>query len=204
MTVQELFNALERRKKTLADVDNATFYDWADRVNTFAYRILYANEPERYIETELYNVISGTQEYDIPEKMLTISPLPCGFYIVNTNGDVTVTKLPKTWIGSNQPGYYFNKDKVIFTSYNQPPGQIALKYIPKIAPISSMADEVVIPEEFIWYAVNALDVCYDIWDEDDYAEGLADQRFSNTLMEFAKFLRRDTATTAVNTYSSRY
>ena len=79
-----------------------------------------------------------------------------------------------------------------------------LKYIPKIDEITSLDDEVVIPDQFKWYAVDALDCQYDIWDEDVGAEGLADQRFTRKLQEMAQFLRKDTKTVGIQTYGGYF
>lgn len=204
MTVQELYDALLRRKKTLGDLPDETFYDWADEMNRFAYEIMYVNEPERFMATEQYTVLNGVSSYALPDDLLTFSPFGCGFYIVNSNGDTEGLTLPRTGTGSQQIGYYLEGDNVILTGVDHPQGILRLKYIPIIDSIDSMSDEVVIPRQFKWYAVDALDTAYDVWDEDPYAESMADQRFANKLMEFAKFLRRDSATVSVNTFKYNY
>lgn len=204
MTCQEVLDALTRRKKNLADLPNATFLDWCDEMNRFAYRVLYNAEDARYITTETYNVTQNVQSYDLPEDFLNIQPYNTGFFLINNDGNVTDRQLAVTQQGTQQQGYFLQGNKVYFTPIPQANYQVLLKYIPKIERITSLNDELVIPDEYLWYAVDAADVAYDVWDEDPGAEALADQRFTRKLSEMAQFFRRDPQVYGVRTYSSYF
>lgn len=203
MTCQEVLDALTRRKKNLADLPTATFLDWCDEMNRFAYRVIYANEPERYFSSETYNVIAGTSAYNLPDDFYNMQPLGSGFFIVQ-NGQPLPQTIPKTNVGSNYDGYYLQRDQVIFTPVPQQNATVLFRYIPQIDRITSLSDTLVIPDEFFWYTVDATDVAYDVWDEDPGAEALADQRFARKLSELAKFIRRDPSTVGLNTNSNAF
>lgn len=203
MTCRELLEALTRRKKNLADLPEQTFLDWCNEVNLFSYRVLYANNPEEYLTTTTVTTAPNQQTYTLPDNFLNIQPLGTGFFLIQ-NGAATEYKLPKTWQGSYDTGYFLQGDTIYFTPVPQATAQYLLKYIPKIDEITSLDDEVIIPDQFKWYAVDALDCQYDIWDEDVGAEGLADQRFTRKLQEMAQFLRKDTKTVGIQTYGGYF
>ncbi len=204
MTCQEVLDALTRRKKNLADLPTATFLDWCDEMNRFAYRVLYNCEQARYVTSETYNVVTGTQSYALPEDFLNIQPYDTGFFIIDANGNTTDRQLAVTQQGSQTAGYFLQGNQVFFTPIPQATQQIMLKYIPRIDRITDLDDTLVIPDEYLWYAVDAADVAYDVWDEDPGAEALADQRFTRKLSEMAQFFRRDPQVFGIKTYSNYF
>lgn len=203
MTVQEVYNLFQRYKKNINDVSSELFLDWCNEVNRFAYRILFGTDPQRYIETDTITVLSNVSTYNLPDDFLNIQPLGTGFFVTQ-NGTPTNYTLPKTGFGSVEQGYYIYRDTFTLTPNPQQNTTIILKYIPQIDQLESFEDDLVIPDEYIYYVRDAVDCLYDMWDEDVPAEGLANQRFNRALDELCRNINKDSKTVGLITYNNSY
>lgn len=203
MTVQDLYDLYARYKKDISDVSDELFWDWADEINRFAYRIMYAHTPDTLISTDTISVVAGTASYALPSDFLNIEPLGTGFFKVN-NGNASEEMYFKTGYGSDKTGYYITNGNVVFTPAPQSSFTVSVRYIPELTGITSYSDSLVIPDEFIYYARDAIDAKYVVWDEDYGVEGPTDMRFTRALDELARNLRKDASTVGIQTYSNYF
>jgi len=176
--VADVRKAYERRKQDLSNVGVAVFYDWCNEINYFIYDYIKNNNPDKFLSSGYYVASNGGQP--LPSDYDCLNSIGTGFYLLDGNGVPTEQKLTRTAFGSNENGYYISGDNVVFTggiigqSY-------ALRYIPALAEITKSSDYLILPKKWMRYILNALDVCYTIWDDDTQSEYSADQRFANSL-----------------------
>lgn len=190
MTPNSILEVFTRHKKDLSDVSTDLFLDWCDQINQFAYRIIWAQDPEQYLTTESYTVASGDNQYALPDNYSNSQVIGAGLYVVE-NGVQTDQMLPRTHFGSSTLGYYLNGIYLYFTPIPTATATYNLRYIPTLDSITELTDTMVIPNEFMAYVKNALDVLYTIWDEDPSIEGITDERFVRAMDELAQNIRCD-------------
>lgn len=200
MTVTTVKSLFQRYKKNINDVSNDLFWDWSNRVNLFAYRIMYGEDPAQFMISNTITVSGATTA--LPAGYLTMEPLGCGFFVVN-NGTQSSTRLPRTFIGSGTTGYYLDGTNIVFTNVATST-VLTQRYIPKLTAITTDSQSFVVPDEFIYYVQDAIDVLYDQWDEDGADEVVADQRFMRSLDNLALNLRKDAGTVGINTNASLF
>lgn len=213
LTVQNALDAFGRYKRDVTDVRNATFIEWCDFVNKFAYRKVVGIDAERFMTTSDFTVTSEPQTSALPSDFEGINSFESGFYIVDDNGDDTAQRLAVTGFGSTKLGYYIQGTNVVFTGINDTK-TIRLRYIPTPTKITALADfftvdtltggAEIIPDEYLNYIVKAVDVFYAQWDEDPAAESLADFRFTNALDEFLGEIRKGPSAFGIPDYSANY
>lgn len=196
INIQTVYDKFLLYKKNLGDVSTELFLDWCDEVNRFAYRILYGQDPNRYLVDYTINVSANTTTYALPTDFLNIEPIGAGVY-VNANGLPYPMPLAKSSFGNLNIGYYLTNGNIVFTPIPQNSQVITLRYIPILTTLTSFTDEMVIPDDFIAYVRYALDVLYSQWDEDFSAEGITDARYQRALDELARNLRQDTGTIGI-------
>lgn len=180
ITVNDARTSLLNRKKDISDVSNTVFIEWCDFINKFYWNNAYNIDPERYITSTNILVIANTQAYTLPADFDNINTTGTGIYNVDQDGNaVEHLRLPYTGVGSSVNGYYFNDTSVVFTPLPASGITYLFRYIPVLATLIALTDNLQIPDRFNEYVVNALDVLYTIWDETD--EGFADARFVRSL-----------------------
>jgi len=190
MTVQEAITQFGYLKKDISDVPLQTFFQWFNIINRFAYRLIFSEEPERYIIEIPYTTTSGSgpNTQSLPADLENITEWNTGFFLQDGNGNKINVRLPLTSPNNSNTGYYFNGSNVVFT--NPQDRTYTLRYIPQISEITSTTDTLVIPDDYTEYVLKALDVLYTQWDEDVTAESFADQRFTRVMDEMAQEIRR--------------
>jgi len=204
ITAQDAFDDLEILKKDLSDVTTTIFLSWANAANRFVYRYICGIDPERFVSTASYTVTSAPQTSALPADFQDIQRFDMGFYYVDNAGKDTNYPLVQTGPGSISQGYYIVGTDVVFTGLTT--GTYKLRYLPNPTRITAMTGagsyftvdasstgKVIIPDQFLDFLAQDLDVYYDRWDEDPSAESLADFRFSRTLTELAANIRRTPA-----------
>jgi len=190
MTVQEAIAQFALYKKDVSDVSQADFLSWCNQINRFAYRLIADIDPERIIVSTGYSTTSSDvpSVQALPDDFKTIQPWNTGFFMTDNNGNIINQRLILTSPSSQLWGYYIQGTNVVFTS---PQTQnYILRYIPRVAEITSISDDLCLPDEYMEYVIKALDVFYSQWDEDYTAEGIADQRFVRVMQEFSDDIRK--------------
>jgi len=113
---------------------------------------------------------------------------------VAKNFDYLDKEIPETGFGSSKQGYWLNDDNdiVITPTPKNDEKVFVFRYIPQLTNLTSTGDPFILPDDIRFKELlrNALLVAYDVWDEDVGMEGVDDQRFSRTLQNFAKLVRR--------------
>ena len=177
-------------KKDLTDVSFSTFLQWANIINRFAYRIIRGIDPESAIKTTSYSTVasSSPSTQALPTDFENILEWNTGFFLKDDAGNIENSRLSLTTPSQQAYGYYINGSNVIFTLPQT--RNYALRYIPKIAPLTAVGDTMIIPDEYLEYVIRALDVQYTRWDEDLISEIGADPRFVNVLNELAENIRK--------------
>ena len=212
LTIQNARDALERRKRDISDVSSAVFGEWCDFVNKFAYRKLISTDAERFISSTSFTVSSEPQTSALPADFRNIQPLGTGFFLQDSNGDDTTRTLARTGFGSKVPGYYISGTNVVFTGMTNE--TITLRYIPTQTAISAVGDYFtvdgltggveIIPNEYLLYLVNALDVMYSLWDDNVPEESFADARFVRALNELIETVRKEPDAYGIEDYTLNY
>ena len=190
ITVAEARTALLNLKRDLSDVSDATFIEWCNHINRYAYHQMSGIDPERFISSSTINVVSGTSSYSLPADFESIQAFGTGLYYVDDNGDDTEKRRPLTSFGSQTYGYYVTGSAVVLTPEPEDTETYKLRYIPKITALTATTDSLVIPDEYLLLVVDALDALYSKWDEDSGAEVLADQRYTRALNDLALNIKR--------------
>jgi hypothetical protein len=214
LTVQNALDAFGRYKRDITDVPNATFIEWCDYVNKFAYRKIAGIDAERFIDqSNTFTVTSAPQTSALPSDFEYTESFETGFYVVDDNSNDTTRRLAVTGFGSSKMGYYIQGTNVVFTGIDDSK-TIRLRYIPVNTQITALADYFtidtlitgaeIIPDEYLNYIVKAVDVFYTQWDEDPNAESLADFRFVNVLDELLDNIRKGPSAFGTPDYSVNY
>ena len=203
MTPASLLTYYTRHKKNLGDVSSDLWLDWCNEINRFAYRVIYGTDPERFISEDTISVVAGDSTYALPATFLNMEPYGCGIF-KTSNGDNTEVRLTRTFFGSADYGYYINGTTINLTPEPQATDTLKIRFVPTIATMTATSDILVIPDEFISYAKNAVDVLYNIWDENPGDEALSDQRFVRVFDEMARNIRKDTSVMGIDTMASYY
>lgn len=182
----------KQRKKDISDVDNipGTFIKWCNYINRYAYNLMTNVVPEGYIKTQLYNFVPALAIYDLPEDFQDIIPKGTGFYQVGNNGIETPNRLLPTGYAAVGLGFYLTPvtNQVVITPIPVSTSTYNLRYIPQLTDLSAESSELVIPKRWSKYAMDALDTCYNIWDEEPSAEIFNDDRFISSMAEFISLI----------------
>ncbi len=203
---------LNIRKRDISDVGQATFLQWANFINRYIYRKLLSTDAERFIGEQAY-AVSNPSTQPLPTDFRDINTLGTGFFFCDQNGRPTERRLVRQRYGASQVGYYINRSEVNFVGINDS-RTFMLRYSPKLVTFTSndqyftldgTEDGVeIIPEEYMEYVVNALDVQYSMWDEEVGAESVADQRFVRVLDELIDNIKQEPYAYSIPDFSSQF
>lgn len=200
LQVQEAYDAFGRLKRDITDVPLATFYEWCDYLNKFAYRYLIGIDPERFVSSSSVNVVAGTTSYSLPADFRSLQASGTGLFELDTDGNPTGYTLAVTGFGSQNEGYYISGSNIVITPNPTKSANYTFRYIPDVTTIDESTDyftvstaldsDIILPSEFKEYVVKALDVFYNQWDEDLAMESFSDARFIRALDELARTYKR--------------
>lgn len=201
ITAQQAYNSYARLKRDISDVPIPTFLEWCDWVNKMVYRYLLGLDAMRFLTSQSYTVTTSPSTQTLPTDFKNLLPFGTGVYFVSSAGDNTSRQLPITGFGSEVTGYYLTGGSIVFTgAENQ---TYLMRYVPNITAIDALTDyftldttstgKIIIPDEYLQFLTNAIDVLYSQWDEDIPLEQVADQRFARLLDEFARNIERQPA-----------
>lgn len=202
LTVSSVRTKFELIKKDISDVSNDLFIFWSDQINKFVYRTLYQVDPERYIQEQDYTVTGSPQTSTLPTDFRDLKSFGCGVFLKNDDGTTTQDFLPIVQYGSQARGYYITGSNIVFTGIED--SSFRLRYMPELPTIDSTDDTFIIPDEFEWYLIQALDVYYNMWDEMPGAEALSDQRFTRVLDELVRHVRKDVPNYPIYDFTQDY
>lgn len=188
ITLQTIKDRLERRLKDINDVSDALIYDMATDLNQLLYREMFTKDPERFITTTTFTVSAAPTTSALPAGFRDIQEFGCGFFVRDTSGLDTESKLRMTGFGSREPGYYISGTNVVFTGYASAT-TIVLRYIPVLADLTTMAGTFVVPDEQKDLLTEGMTLAY-YKNEEDPREGESDQRFSRLLQDFLGRLKK--------------
>jgi len=201
LQVSEVRTQFEYLKQDISDVDAPVFLQWCNMIHRYAYRALKATEPQRFITSQSYTVSTTPSTQALPSDFRDMREEGTGFYYTDDDSELTPIRLPQTGRGSEQLGYYLEGSNVIFTGIEDTVGKtFVLRYIPNLTALSSTSSYFtldttntgveIIPDEYLDFVLQALDVRYSQWDEDTPSEGNADQRFTRVLDEMLGYYGR--------------
>ena len=202
ITGQQAFNALLAYKKDLSDVPTDTFLGWVNYANRFFYRHVIAVDPERFISETTLTLQSGVATYNLPSDFRDVQVFGCGFFEIDSNGVVTDTEYALTNRGYRIIGQFISGSQVRFTPAPTKTLQVLLRYIPNIVDLADLSDETYIPDEYMLYLRDALDVLYTQWDEEPGSESFADQRYVRALDEMSRTIKRQPANYGIDNFSA--
>jgi hypothetical protein len=212
LQVSDIKDAFGRLKRDITDVPNDTLVEWCDYVNKTAYRLILGVDPDRYIDSSsTYTVTASPSTQALPATFMNLQPINTGFFLVDSNGD-TQTRLPETGPGSSNKGYYLDGSNVVFTGIANE--VYRLRYVVQPTKIDDLTDYMtldtsvsgapIIEDQYLEYAVKAVDVLYNQWDEEPGSESLADFRFIRVLNEMLSNMKKTPASYNMEDYTLMY
>lgn len=180
-------------KQDISDVSNSLFLNWCNYIIGFIYDKLASSTPDKFFKTQTIQILNGQSTYSLPSDFRDMARIGAGLYPTDSNGGPTDSPLPLTGYGSGSNGYYLDNGNLVITKIPQATTVYILRYIP-LAPVftndteyfSSDKTQNGVPlfrDEDIEYLIRAIDVQYEMWDEDPSLESIADQRFVRILSE---------------------
>lgn len=190
MTVAEARAEFLKRKKDISDVDaiSGTFLQWCNYINRYFYRQVTNIMPESYLKTQVYTTVIGTESYTLPTDFQDIQPQGTGLFEISASGINTDYRQAITNFGSSKNGFYLNLTSIVFTPKPTEVRSYNFRYIPLLSNLKAESDTFLIPNRFSEHLMNALDSCYNIWDEDANSELFNDQRFIRTMNEMVSLI----------------
>lgn len=212
-------SSFERRKHDISDVDDISglFVEWCNFVCQHIYELLQASDPERYIlESTFTSVTSGDQSLPSGTGIAFDNMLPkgCGVFEVDSDGNITDRRLPVTWRGSRQRGYFIKGNGTIEFTNIDTAETFIMRYVPDREKFTAVTDYfnvniatggvIIIDNKNLDSLIEALDVLYSKWDEVTNDEILADQRFSRAIGRISGTIRRTAKVFGVKNYNSMY
>jgi hypothetical protein len=206
MKVSEARSEFQIRKKDIADIDflAGTFLKWCNYVNRYAYRLLTNIRPENYIKTQVYTTSVGTESYALPTDFQDIIPQGTGLYLISAAGVNTDFRTATTNFGSTKNGFYMTSANLVFTPKPTDVKSYNFRYIPLLTDLAVESDSFIIPDRFSEYIMNALDRCYNIWDNDNGEEAWNDERFINTMNELVALIKPDAEVVILPDFTSDF
>jgi hypothetical protein len=188
MQAQDIKDSYQKLKRDITDITDSLFMEWVEFTVDFAYENLKKIDPDRFVATEEYVIITSPSSEALPDDFDDMNQTNCGFFLYDdVAGEPTETKLGITNYGSPKKGYYFENDEVVFTGISDETYE--LKYMPTRTELTSLTDYLTLDSTETGiaifkerastkkYLINAIDVLYSQWDVDPAAESLADFRF---------------------------
>jgi hypothetical protein len=198
--ISDSFTQLELRLKDISDLTTATRLQMAQEVSDFVARELYKTDPERFVLTQTYTTTSGTASLTLPTDFQHIQSFGNGLYEVDSNGVDTANRKVVTSFGSQYPGFYIQGNSIILTPTPTKSETLKFRYMPKSPTYTSINEYFtiskavggveIIPSEFQQYLIDALVVKYNIWDESPDAESFSDVRYTRSLDELVRNIKR--------------
>lgn len=165
----------------LGEISQDLYLDWLNDLNFMIYREFYNRNSMKLLSSTTITVTSGVDTYALPVDFKNIKPLACGLYNVDSNNRIESQQLIQTGFGSKLKGYFVQGTNIVFTPFPDTSDTFVLKYIPKLAKLTAVTDEMVISEEDLITVINWLDKNYGQWNIDIIKENNADQRFARDL-----------------------
>jgi len=192
LLVSSVSTIWRRQKRETSDVSEATFLDWCDWINLFLYREIVKKSPERFITTAAINdSLAETGEW-LPNDFKQIRAFGTGLF-EEVNDVVQHDAWLITKANSELSGYFINNNKLIFTPIERTDERdFNFRYVPIEPKITATTDYFISPltEAYIEVLIHDLNKFYEMWDENAGLESLADFRFSRSLEELLKSIRR--------------
>lgn len=191
MTVQQALDQFTLFIQDASDVSQPLFFQFSNEINRYAYRLISNIDPERYMLETPYTTVSNNGAPSIqalPVNFRQITQWNTGFFLLDSNGNITNSRLSLTSPGQQMYGYYIQGTNVVFT--NPADATYRLRYNPELAPLLLLTDVYVIPDEYTEYILKALMVMYTQWDQDPSLESVADQRYMRVLDDMAENIRK--------------
>ena len=192
LLVSSVSTIWRRQKRETSDVSEATFLDWCNWINLFLYREILKKDPEWFITTaEITDNLAETGEF-LPNDFKQLRAFNTGMF-EEVNDVVQHDAWLITKAESELSGYYVNNNKVIFTPIERTEvREFQFRYIPIEPKITATTDYFIAPltEAYIEVLIHDLNKFYEMWDKNAGLESLADFRFSRSLDELLKSIRR--------------
>jgi len=177
LTVQDAIDRLKRQfNDSLGELSNDMYFDWFTDFNYLMYRILYKNDPTKYVSEVSYNITSGTNYYSLPVDFKDIKVRGTGVFVGTDK-----TKLIESGYGSTKKGFYFAGNSLILTPTPTEDDVMTLRYIARLAPITALTDILIVDREHFKLIIDYLDREYGQWNIDTVKEMSADTRFARDL-----------------------
>jgi len=189
--LSKLKTSYQNFKKDISDVSDSLFFDWCNYTMSFLYDKLLNVSPDKFSKELTITIPAGQTAYILPSDFKNISKTGTGLFLTDVSG--TGLALPYTGFGSSMFGYYLTNNQLKLTQPPKSATTYILRYIPELYQFIALTDYFTsdgsstgIPymaDSDIEYLIRAIDVQYEMWDEDVLLEATADQRFARIIDE---------------------
>jgi len=193
LLVSDVKTVYARFKRDITDVSNATFIDWCDWVNKFAFRHILGIDPERLVNTTTVIATAGDLRTYLPTDFRDLQRFGCGFYEYKNSNQYNAEPLLLTNPNSGLTGASIQDGYVYWTPYPiSETKTYQLRYAPTEPEIDALTDYFIAPlsSAYMKYLIDAIDVFYSQWDEDIPMEGIGDARFARLLDELSRNIKQ--------------
>lgn len=154
-----------RLEKRLGDIDDVTFLiQISEDLNQYLYSVAMGRDASQYLTTQDYTITSDPQTSAFPTGLQTFGLPNCGFFLKNSDGVVTDSKLPITGPGQSARGYFSQGANVVFTGLSNQ--TVTLYYVPTLDEITTTSQSYFVEDRYKELILEGLVMYYYRYNED--------------------------------------
>ena len=185
LSVSDLRSYLERiQNDSMPRVSQELFLDFCNDLNQITYEDLLYINPDDYLTTQTYGVVSGTDSYALPSDFTTIACPKAGVWEVNSEGLIVGDSLSHVSDNNDKTGYFIQGSNIVFRPMPTTSKTYKMKYIPELTTLTSQSDFTVIPERLKEYAKYFIRNALYEWYNNPSSEVFNDQKFARARRRF--------------------
>ena len=196
INIYDLLNRHEEFATSLANVDDALFVDWLDMIDQAYWETAQDVVPEAFIKEGAKFTITSANLTETVADLHSINSDGCGVFRLDSDDNIVNSdaspSLIRTKRGSPNFGFWINDTIFTFTPITLTSStDLKIRYIPDRTIITAKGNSLLIDTQYKAYALNAIKVLYQIWDENPSAAAITDNRFVNAMDKIWKSIRPD-------------
>lgn len=200
--VSEAQLKLEERLKDISDVTPAQMLSMSNDLNLLMYEEAIAQDHSRYVDSQSYSISTSPSTQALPVDLNSFNFTDCGFFVLDSSGNITGEILTLTGYGSKNRGYYLDAGNVVFTGLENI--SVVLRYVPEIPELDSVDDSFFIPDRYLSAVIQGLVAMYYRYEEDEERESIAWQKFDPLFSKFLDTLKRGSKILLIPNFDSGY
>lgn len=191
MTPTEARDVINQEVEGFQDLGNLSdnvFLRMSDRIDNDFYFMARKTNPT-FFKTNLTVTasVAGTAIADLG----SLRSSNCGVFLVDQNGDKTLTELRQSSEGDQSQGWYWDDSTSTIKFTGGTTNNYIVSYIPKRTPVTGLGQQMIVPfDEFPDYLVRVYERVIEIWKTGQNIN-LQDTLYRNALEQLVAELRRE-------------